>query len=1377
MLEHDTLHTLIAKANPQELEFDGGYFYYDAAAGMLYISSSDLRSPTNRRYSVAVNGNNGLDLTNPNALIHNLIGGGNEYDGGSTAPADNTLFRREESLSRDFEFADPLNLDFRLQADSRFRGTAPDGSDRGPYPYNANIFYLSLEGDDVADGCSMRTSWRTFDRALSELQPGDTLYLAAGAYAAGLWQATNSGAAPIRIVGRGRGTVTLTGSLQVTGGNNLSFERLHFANGVSLQACADVAFNNCTFYGAAEGVSADSVQGLRITHALFAGVPLTLTQSTAVVLSGNLYAHTNACAVRMDTDATILYSEYNSYQDADHCWQLAGATWPLDHVRQEHDLHALVLAPAFDPEAAVPTLTNAAHFKGRGPHATALGIHHAYEADVCLELIGPFLHSTGDTTANIEWWSSHPASYALAWGEESQATTRVTRASPTRYTSFSLTGLVPGCTYTFEIQTADPSAVDPTTTVPVLTPENARLTFTTPLAAVLPKIYYVAPDGDDGNSGLSREQALRTVGRAADRVGPGDTVLIAGGQYAETVRIRAAGTPARPILFRAIAGEKPVFRGENLDRAFEMIDKPDIRLDGLYFQGFEWAGMLLRHSDRVQITRCLNVDIEADDSADVWIANCVLNGQWADFTAVALNDCSAARVENNVFVMSWIQQLRFSGAGGVLCNNIFCETSRGKVHQSLSSLAEDVVESNNCFYSRWPDSERLVVNGRTVFEHQVRTGSDSFAANPMLANVTGWRQGWQQSDEGNHDFAGYFATNPYLIQRGIGPQPQAFGGFPDVPAAWPYDVVWAEEFSALTHAAEALAQAGRNAEALLAYTNMAATIAMSDRLLADVLDQAALCADRLGDDGVAMTLAARIPIRPLAVRRRMALMVAGGHYADLLLDYADSNMGGYTFHLNYLYPELEDVMSDLFYYRSLAYAETGNLTAAEADLKIMNDKRFALQYRSGEAIHDRAWLRLGDFYRSYLHDDDQALAAYSNILHRTTWSPWGLPAKPLATGGSGTYAEAATHVCQILDGRGLHAEVNWIWADVRKAQAEAAANLLDMTGTLFSCEQLLQIPDVQSAELTACATRIDKLQYSRAKVVQAVAAMTSGITEDARDLLAAAAVASDPQSQEIGLRTLLLFAPLSAVNELLDRTEAVFYVALDGQHIPPHKSWATAATNIQAVIEAANEADGAVVWVSNGVYWLSEQIEVADLKLRSWPDGLSNRDTTILNGNFPLVSNRCVAMTHVNSLVEGFTITNGFLCNGSGGGVYSVGGVLQNCLIAGNTVTNGGGGGVYASGASTVVANCDIVGNTVWDLGGSGGGGGGLKVTEAATVWNSKIRYNRSPLYWSFGGGVHAGGNASLINCAIIGNTGDDAYHGGGVYCAGTTSDEHLPLH
>ncbi|HUS98614.1 MAG TPA: hypothetical protein VMX97_17960 [Hyphomicrobiaceae bacterium] len=784
----------------------------------------------------------------------------------------------------------------------------------------------------------------------------------------------------------------------------------------------------------------------------------------------------------------------------------------------------------------MPRLKNDDPFKSLGPHSTALGLHHDYEVTAdALDLVGPFLHSANDTTANIEWWSPRPATYTLAWGETPDTTNIISRFSgPERFNTFSLTGLKPGRTYHFRIRSVEATIEDGAQPLPIFRPETARLSFTTTASATEPKVRYVAPDGNDGDSGLTRTQAFRTVNRAAATVGPGDTVMIAGGEYAETVRIRAAGTKERPITFRSITGEKAVFNGENLGLAFQVILKPDLRFDGLYFKGFEGFNdkvFAVRQSERVQITRCLNARIDADESAKMLVRNCVARGGW---TSVALSRSPDSVVENNVFIMTILRQL-VCDAPTIVRGNIFCECIRNKTHQTLLELSPNVAESNNCFYLRWPEDEKLAINNRPLTEYRVRTGSDAMAANPMMPGTPGRLQGWQQSDD--KDFDRFFATNPQLILRGIGLQPEAFGDFHLGVTDWVYDRAWAEAVIAGTSSASALARAGKDAEALAAYANLAAKLPASDRLKADVLEQASLCAGRLKDYDRAMQLAKSIPVQPIAIRRQMQLMLEQKQYAALLDVFANSKMGGRNFHLSFLYPEQEDLMADLYYYRSIAYRETGNLPAAEADLKIMNDKRIQLTYRSGEAIHDLAWLHLGDFYRQYLKDDDRALTAYANVLARTTWAPWGQPRKPAATGGSKTLVAATKAVSDILHKRGKDGEIPQLQFNLLLAQAEAAASVLKTNEMIARLKEALALPGRSTAGMETAARSILAFEDDlRKKVVNAAGTLATGLTDDVRSLLVKMAVAPETKDREIAVRALLMFAPMDKVSELLDKT-------------------------------------------------------------------------------------------------------------------------------------------------------------------------------------------------------------------------------------------------
>jgi len=1189
IFEHNTMHTLLSRANVAELEFEPGFFHYDADAKMLYISNPGLGSPDQCRYTVSVKENSGLELNSPkrvtidglaatgfhpgwgilltapvscvvrncvcfmnvggiqmsptegssgddcgsdnviencvcygnnfggivryvakndvirncytykniregdehfgvmhyhamkgpllmkdniswgqnfdysikpnreepgtlencvglgfirnSKMFHNLIGGGNEYDRESNAPGHNILFLREENLDKDFEFADHLNMDFRLQPDSRFRGTSPDGSDRGPYQYKANIFYVSPSGDDRADGLSMRTPWRSLARGLKDLRPGDTLYLSEGEYEAVRWSEAGDGKTPIRVLGRGRGTVAITGELTVAGGAGIVFERLNFAGGAVLSDSRGVRFKNCRFFGSVDGLKADKVKDLRVTHSVFASVPLHLANTEAVMLSGNIYANAGKFAVRLDTAGAIRYSDYNNYQDTVQCWEVKGATWSFDDLQKRHDRYSQTLTPELAMEKGVPRLEDDTLFRSAGPASTALGIHHEYDAaPKPLNLVGPFLHSVSDTTANIEWWTTRPAAFSLSWGEtpEMENTVDYFRGYG-RFSTYSLTGLKPGQRYYFKIVSADASNKREGVFLPVLRPEGEPLTFTTASKPAEPRVYYVAPDGDDDNDGLNRKKAFRTLCRAADRVGPGDTVLIAAGEYNETVRIRVAGTKDRPITFRCITGEKAVHWGENLPRSFEVVVKPDNRFDGLYFRGqsFWREGFVVRQSPRVQITRCLNAMVNASESPEMLVKNCVVHGGWS---SVALSNCPDSVVENNVCIMTILRQLECDSPA-IVRRNIFCECVRNKTHQTLLQLSPEVKESDNCFYLRWPEEEKLAVNNMPLPKYRALTGSNSFAANPIMPGVLGQMQGWPSVPE-NGDFDVFFATNPKLILRDIGLQPEAFSDFKLGVTDWPYDRAWAEKFTEADDAAAALAEAGENTKALDAYVSMTKELPMSDRLKADILEKASLCAQRLKNYGRAMELAKQSPVKVIAMHRQMQLMLEQKQYVELLNTFSNDRMGGRDFCRSFRYPELEDVMADLYYYRALAYIHTGNLTAAEAALKVMNDKRTQLSYRCGEAIHDLTWLRLGDFYRTHLKDNARALEAYLNVCNRTTWAPWGLPQKPVSTGGSETLVKATRAASELLRKQGKLGEVKKLESNLAKAQAEAAPAML-----------------------------------------------------------------------------------------------------------------------------------------------------------------------------------------------------------------------------------------------------------------------------------------------------------------------------------------------
>jgi len=253
---------------------------------------------------------------------------------------------------------------------------------------------------------------------------------------------------------------------------------------------------------------------------------------------------------------------------------------------------------------------------------------------------------------------------------------------------------------------------------------------------------------------------------------------------------------------------------------------------------------------------------------------------------------------------------------------------------------------------------------------------------------------------------------------------------------------------------------------------------------------------------------------------------------------------------------------------------------------------------------------------------------------------------------------------------------------------------------------------------------------------------------------------------------------------------ATLYVDLNSSSpVLPYNSWGTAATSIQAAVDAASSND--TVLVADGTYnqggalapgsALTNRVCVTDAITIQSLNGPEH--TTIVGRKNPTGSYtgpgavRGVYLA-AGATLSGFTITDGHtlaagsLDDRSGGGVFgeqvSPGeSVVTNCVLTGNTSSDGrGGGGAYYC----ILNNCRIINNSTTHNGGGASGstlnncllennsayyGGGLGYCEA----NACIVTNNQS--WYKGGGVYDG---NVYNCLIIGNS--SSTEGGGSYQA-----------
>ena len=233
------------------------------------------------------------------------------------------------------------------------------------------------------------------------------------------------------------------------------------------------------------------------------------------------------------------------------------------------------------------------------------------------------------------------------------------------------------------------------------------------------------------------------------------------------------------------------------------------------------------------------------------------------------------------------------------------------------------------------------------------------------------------------------------------------------------------------------------------------------------------------------------------------------------------------------------------------------------------------------------------------------------------------------------------------------------------------------------------------------------------------------------------------------------------------------YVSLSGAHIYPFTNWITAATNIQAAIDAAE--DGDTIWVTNGVY---------DSGGVAISDGLTNRIAitkaiTVRSVNGPAVTVirgseapgggngdgavRCAYMTD-GVVLAGFTLTNGHtrvayysLPDAQGGGVWceSASAILSNCVLTGNSA-DGQGGGAYGG----TLYNCTLTGNSAYSKQCAAEGGG----VFGGTLYNCTLTGNHA---WKSGGTAYS----ALYNCIVYYNTageGPNSYFSSFDHCCTT---------
>ena len=129
--------------------------------------------------------------------------------------------------------------------------------------------------------------------------------------------------------------------------------------------------------------------------------------------------------------------------------------------------------------------------------------------------------------------------------------------------------------------------------------------------------YYIAPDGNDGQSGESESSAWATFARAWQSLAPGDTLVVMDGLYQQNIEPTGAdGTPEQPITIRAQHDGQAI-----IDGGFTSIPVYLYRnyytLEGLVARNGQHAVYFISGSNNT-LRRVSGYNATADDNSDIF---------------------------------------------------------------------------------------------------------------------------------------------------------------------------------------------------------------------------------------------------------------------------------------------------------------------------------------------------------------------------------------------------------------------------------------------------------------------------------------------------------------------------------------------------------------------------------------------------------------------------------------------------------------------------------------------------------------------------------------------------------------------------------------
>ncbi|MFA7231247.1 MAG: right-handed parallel beta-helix repeat-containing protein [Victivallaceae bacterium] len=619
-----------------------------------------------------------------------------------------------------YEFADHINFDYHLQADSMFRGSSKAEDYRGPAPFSKKIYFVDSKGSNRNNGNSIRSAWQSLDYAVKKLTNGGTLYLTGGVYNQSIELKNLKN---IAIKGRGNALAVINGTITLTNCHNISLERISLVNRTAALNISNSSNINLNNLGVNGPVNIKDVKAANIKNNAFYNSKIS-SDNSDVIFYGNIMSGTS----ELLAEKKDILADFNSY---------SGTVPDNEHNSIKAN------AQFTDPANGKFTLKNSSKFNGRDQNSMPIGPYRMQPYSKPLEIVGPKLESFSTTTGNIEIWSNLPVSGALYYGQDKKCANKINFPVESIFHTISLTGLQPGRTYYYKIKVNAKVAeqfsnqeLSPDSNKYLRQINSETSSFHTSAKEAPAQTYHVSTQGNNANSGLSLAAAWKTISHAAIQAVAGDTVIIHQGKYYETVRVRATGDVNRTLTFQSAPGEKVWIDGNNLqlDCGFLIENKDYIKIDGIYLKEFRCplnvarAAIIMNNANNINLTRCFYDGrsdgytpgfIWADNCRDINIDNCFMT---RGFSGMTFNNCPNLVIRNSVIYINQVTSCKIYNKANekvTIANNIWVDNTLQKTGNALIQLHDgaSLIERNNCYLTR-VDKDLKTILGYSYYQEE-----------------------------------------------------------------------------------------------------------------------------------------------------------------------------------------------------------------------------------------------------------------------------------------------------------------------------------------------------------------------------------------------------------------------------------------------------------------------------------------------------------------------------------------------------------------------------------------------------------------------------------------------------------------------------------